>query len=207
MRVVLTTLCLAGVVAVAYAQGSAPPVKIAFINGDQIMRSAPGRAEAQAQLDREVEVFRAEVKRMGDSLDAMVKAYQSIEATLSPSVRDARRKAIEEQQSRFELRNDSLNSRANRRQAELFQPVLDLVNKVLQDIRNEDGYAFIYNISQTPGVPQPIVAWDKNLDITERVIGRVMRQPAPAVGRAGTPPPRGRGDTVGRTPQLRLPQR
>jgi len=44
------------------------------------------------------------------------------------------------------------------------------VRKVLEDIRAEDGYAVI--LSNEPGA-SPILAADKNLDITERVVARL----------------------------------
>jgi len=61
------------------------------------------------------------------------------------------------------------------------------VRKVLEDIRAEDGYALI--LSSEPG-SSPILAADKNLDITERVVARLRTVAAakPAVTPAATAP-------------------
>jgi len=64
-------------------------------------------------------------------------------------------------------------------------PIMESVRKVLEDIRVEDGYAMI--LSSEPG-SSPILAADKNLDITERVVAR-LRTLAAAKGPAGQPRP------------------
>jgi hypothetical protein len=55
----------------------------------------------------------------------------------------------------------------------VLQPIIDAVNKVLADIRQEDGYSIIWNLDDANG----IVAFDKNLDITDTVLARVRRIP------------------------------
>jgi hypothetical protein len=74
---------------------------------------------------------------------------------------------------------------------------METVRKVLEDIRAEDGYALI--LSSEPG-SSPILAADKNLDITERVVARLRTvaaakpavtapaQPKPAVGAPASAP-------------------
>ncbi len=63
------------------------------------------------------------------------------------------------------------------RQMELVKPIMDQIRKVLDDIRQEDGYAFILDAGSEAGV---IVAADRNLDITEKVIARL--KPRHSVG-------------------------
>jgi len=62
----LVTLLSAG----ATAQGQ----KIGYIRSSAILDQAPGRAEAEAQFDKETSGYRDQIKRMSDSLNAMVAA-------------------------------------------------------------------------------------------------------------------------------------
>ncbi len=57
----------------------------------------------------------------------------------------------------------------NQHQAAVMGPIQDLVKKVLDDIRSEEGYAMILDSSPNASV---IVAADKNLDITDKVVSR-----------------------------------
>jgi hypothetical protein len=54
---------------------------------------------------------------------------------------------------------------------------MNQIKAVLETIRNEEGYTFIFDVDAEGGL---IVAADKNLDITERVISRLRPLPATA---------------------------
>ena len=91
-------------------------------------------------------------------------------------------------------RQTELEQTATRRQNELMAPIMEQVRKVLEDIRAEDGYSVI--LSSEPG-SSPILAADKNLDITDRVVARLRTiaaaKPAaapskPAVGAPASAP-------------------
>jgi outer membrane protein len=191
-------LCVVGPLS-AGAQGAAP-TKIAFINSQQILAVAPGRAEAEATFQKDVvDNLRAQEKAMSDSLQTMVTQYQNVEGTLSAADRTARETSIRAKQAAYQQRQQQLEQAAQARQAELIQPIFDKINKVLSDIRVEDGYAAILDYNPGNGVGI-VVAYDKNFDITDRVIARVKALPvassAPSstgtgVGSSGTTKPKG----------------
>src|ERR1700722_19411435 len=178
---------------------AAAPAKIAFINSQQILAVAPGRADAEAENQKVVNNVRDQEKAMSDSLQGMVTAYQGVEATLSAADRTSRETAIRAKQAGYQQRQQQLEQAAQARQAELIQPIFDKINKVLSDIRVEDGYAAILDYNPGNGVGI-VVAYDKNFDITDRVIARVKALPvassAPSstgtgVGSSGTTKPKG----------------
>ena len=59
---------------VAAAGASAQGQKIGFIRSSVLLDQAPGREAAQAQFEKDTQGYQAEMKRMSDSLDAMVAA-------------------------------------------------------------------------------------------------------------------------------------
>jgi outer membrane protein len=127
-------------------------------------------------LQKEVDGYQILVKRLADSAKAKQDRLKAEEATLSPAVRTQRQNEVNDAVEKFTRTRDSLEATIQRRQAELMQPILDLVNKVLSEVRTEDGYAAILDISSNNGL---LVAYDKNLDITDRVLPKVRSRPAP----------------------------
>jgi len=181
----------------AAAGASAQGQKIGFIRSSVLLDQAPGRAEAEAQFDKETAGYRDQIKRMSDSLDAMVGGFQKAQASMSATARDARQKEIQAKNQEFQRRSADLQQKAQARQGELVQPILDKVKGAIEDVRVEGGYAFILNADEGSS----IVAMDKNLDLTERVLSRLRAggaaakpaAPAPAgapsgVTRPTTPP-------------------
>jgi outer membrane protein len=185
VRVALGALALSALTAGA-ARTQQGGLKIAYINSQQIIAAAPGRSEAEAQVQKEMQAYRTEVQQMGDSLQTMMAAYSKAEPTLSPAAKAGRQKAIQEKQSEYEKRAQDLQQKAQERQAEIFRPIMQHINQVIEQIRAEDGYAMIFDAGNQSGV---VVAADSTLDITNKVIERLKS--AGPVSTTPTKPPAG----------------
>ncbi|MGQ0538881.1 MAG: OmpH family outer membrane protein [Gemmatimonadaceae bacterium] len=197
-HVLLSLLCLTAAGVNSAAAQSSPAgggaLKVAFVDSRAILDRAPGRREAEAAFQRETAPFETQVKGMNDSLAALINDYQKAEPALSAADKDKRQKSIREKQAEYQDRTQKLQQQAQSREQELVQPILDQIRKVLDEIRAEDGYAVILDLSGGTGT---IVAYDKNLDITERVIARLKPVPVTAAkgdtarAPAGRPAPAG----------------
>lgn len=162
------------------AQGTAatPPAKIGYINSAVILAQAPGRAEAEAQFDREVGVYRQQIQRMDDSLKTMMAAFDRDAAKLDSATRQSRRTTIGQREIEYQGRARGLDSTMQARQAQLVKPIMERVQSVIETIRAEDGYSVILDVGSQVSV---VVAADKKLDLTDRVLTRLRAQsPTPA---------------------------
>ena len=201
MRVILRAVC-AALVFLVLAAGSAAAQggqKFAYIRSSVLLEQAPGRAEAEAQFDKETGTYREQIKRMSDSLNAMVADFEKTQTSLSASVRDTRGKSIQAREAEYQRRTRELEQKAQQRQGELVQPILDRVKQAIEDLRLEGGYSFVFNADQGSS----IVAMDKNLDITDRVLAKLrsstVAAPRPTTGAPTAAPS---GVTRPQTPPL-----
>jgi len=179
-RATRLALVLSAVSAVpAFAQSAPAPTtpKIAYIDSKVVLSRAPGRQQAEDTFNKEMEASRAQVQKMGDTLQTMIADYQKTQATLAANIREQREAAIRKKQEDYQSRAGQLDQQMQQRQMELVKPIMDQIRKVLDDIRQEEGYAFILDAWSEAGV---IVAADKNLDITEKVIARLKPVPVTA---------------------------
>jgi outer membrane protein len=174
----LALIISAASAAPAFAQGAQ---KIAYVDSKVILSRAPGRQQAEDTFNKEMEASRTQVQKMGDSLQTMIADYQKVQSTLAANVREQREAAIRKKQEDYQSRAGALDQQMQQRQMELVKPIMDQIRKVLDDIRQEDGYAFILDAGSDAGV---IVAADRNLDITEKVISRLKPVTAAAPGTA-----------------------
>jgi len=177
----------------AFAQG-AP--KIAYVDSKVILSRAPGRQAAEDTFNKEMEASRAQVQKMGDSLQTMIADYQKVQTTLAANIREQRESAIRKKQEDYQTRAGQLDQQMQQRQMELVKPIMDQIRKVLDDIRQEEGYAFILDAGSEAGV---IVAADRNLDITEKVISRLKPVTAAAPSSGAAKPPV-KPDSTGKAP-------
>ena len=152
----------------AHAQQPSATFKIAFVNTAMLLDNAPGRVEAESLFAKETRGYSDQLRKMNDSVNTMIAAYQKAEPTLSAAQKDTRTKSIRSLQQQLEEKNQQLQQQAQQRQNELMAPIMERVKKVLDDIRTEDGYAMIIT-----GDPNLILSYDKNLDVTDRVVARL----------------------------------
>jgi len=155
--------------ATSFAQATTPP-KFAYVDSRVILQRAPGSAAIQAQITKERSDAQASVAKMQDSLRKMYDAYLKEQPTLTPAQKEAREKALQQRNADFDQRVGSLDQEMQKRQYDLIQPMMVQIREVLDAIRNEESYTFIFDVGNDPGL---IVAADKNLDITERVVARL----------------------------------
>lgn len=165
----LAVLTLAvGVTHNAHAQSAPAQFKIAFVNVGVLLDNAPGKTQAESTYARETRAYGDQLKRMSDSLNTMFAAYQKQEPTLTATQKETRQKGLRDLQEQLQTKNQQLQQQAQQRQNELMAPIMEQVKKVLDDIRLEDGYSMIIT-----GDPNLILSYDKNLDITDRVVARL----------------------------------
>jgi outer membrane protein len=155
---------------VGSAQASAQTPKFAYVDSRAILQRAPGSAAIQAQITKERADAQASVSRMQDSLRLMYDAYLKEQPTMTAAQKDAREKALQTRNSEFDTKVGQIDQEMQQRQFELIQPMMAQIREVLDAIRMEESFTFIFDVGNDPGL---IVAADKNLDITDRVIARL----------------------------------
>ena len=149
-------------------QGQAP--KIGFVDSRVVLRETPGYAQAESLYTRDFEGYRVEVQKLQASLDSAAQDFERSSLVLSPSARDARRKELQDQQAQLERRAAELQQRAAARERELLSPLQQRVTAAIEMIRSGGGYMAIFDVG-APGAG--ILAIDKSLDLTQRVIEQV----------------------------------
>jgi outer membrane protein len=180
MRSIVRATVIALVLPVTAVVAQAPQPgqgKIVFVNTQALMEAAPGRAAAESLLSKEGQGYQVQLQKLQDSLNAMLSNYQKAEPTLSATAKDTRQKALQALETELQAKNLQFQQQFDQRKNEVMAPITDLVKKVLDDIREEGGYAMI--LMNDPG-QSIIVSADKNLDITDRAVSRLRATKAPA---------------------------
>ena len=187
MRGLVRAASLALIVGAATAgSASAQAVpKIGFINSAAILSEAPGRAEAETRFKNEVTAYQAQLQRMSDSLQTMAATFDKDAGKLDSATRVSRAKVIQDKEADYQKRARDLDQAMQSRQAELIRPIMENLQKIIEQVRAEDNYSMIFDVASQTSV---IVAADKSLDITPKVLARVKAAPAPKAAAGPTTP-------------------
>jgi outer membrane protein len=104
--------------------------------------------------------------------------YERQQLMLSATAKTQRQEEIQRLQQEYRTRVDAMESAAAKRQQELVQPIMDKVNAVIEQIRTEGSYSFIFDVAAGS-----IIAADPRLDLTQEVVRRLKAAaPTPTPG-------------------------
>lgn len=179
---------LAGAITVqgVAAQASGPPVslpsgngfKIAYIHSQRLIQEAPGAPEAKTTLERERNRYVAELQLLEDSIKNLVTDYQQKQIMMSPDAKKKEEDKIRAKQASFEARSQQYEQLMGKRQQDLIAPIMERINKTLNDLRKERGLSIIFDAAQGS-----IIAADSTLDLTLEVLNRLKAAAGPAAPR------------------------
>jgi outer membrane protein len=102
---------------------------------------------------------------MREEYYAKIKEFQDKQATMPESIKQARQSEIVEIEQRINTFNQTASSDLQKKQQELFAPVIDKVKKAINEVGTENNYTYIFDLSTQSIVYQS----PKSNDITALV--------------------------------------
>ncbi|MFQ5677994.1 MAG: OmpH family outer membrane protein [Gemmatimonadota bacterium] len=175
-------LALGTVPAGAQSPQEAAPVTVppagtpmVFLNTQALLPQVPGAREAQQTWQEEVQQYNQEVEQLRARIDSLLASYRQQESMLSPDAKQQRQQEIVQKQQELQSRASELEQKAGARQQELLKPILERVQQVIEEIRQENSYTMVFDMAGAG-----VVAADPALDITALVLQRLQSGDASA---------------------------
>jgi outer membrane protein len=172
-RVVIAGVWLLLVGVPASVRAQAQSIKIGYIKSQAILEQTPGYAAADSTLGKERKAIQDTLQRMQQQWDSTMKAFDQQSIALSSTAKQTKQRELQATQQRLQQKQSEMETRFQQRQQELFQPIQARIFGVVQGIRAEGNYSFIFDMDAPNN---SILFADPSLDITAKVIER-LRQP------------------------------
>ena len=183
MHLIIGLLVILLVSAALCSTTLAQDIKIGFVNSAEIFSRYKSFADTQAKFNKEVEEWQGKVQLMRaevDSLASYIKGEIDILPprlpfhALSESKQQEKQKEYKAKEAAYlEYVNTIFgpDGTAERRNAELTQPMLDKINSIIAKIAQEDQYSYVFD-----AVGGSIAYADTKYDLTERVIEELNKE-------------------------------
>lgn len=149
MRKTVKTIVFAILAFTAVAQ--AQPQKIGYLNAQAILADMQEVKAADSQLE-------AFAKQLANKDSVMVVTFQAKaadlqkkadEGTIAPVQLEQEKKKLEDERNKIAQYEQDMQQQMAKKRQELYQPLLDKVNKAIQEVAKENG--FIYVIDAAAG--------------------------------------------------------
>lgn len=142
--------------------------KVGYVDVRAVLREYEPAQEAQRTVEAAVAGYRTELEQLEADLQEAWTQYQQQQMTMNPEARRAREQELQNKQIAIGERTQELGTRASEREAEVFQPIMDDIRAVLEEIRVEEGYGIILDSNSNA-----IVVADPALEVTQEVLTRL----------------------------------
>jgi outer membrane protein len=158
-------------------------LKIGYVNSAEIFARYKAFSDVQERFNKEVEEWQKrteEMKSQVDSLAAYIKGEVSVLPPRLPfhALSEAKQQEKQEEyKSKEAAYLDYVNTifgpdgTAERRNAELTQPVLDKINSIIARLAQEEGYTYVFD-----AVAGNIAYADAQFDLTDAVIEELNKE-------------------------------
>ncbi len=143
----------------------AQDVKLGHVNSQEILTLMPERATIEKTISDLQSQWEKELVKMREEYNAKIKEYQEKQATMPESIKAARQSEIAEIEQRITTFQQTAYTDLQKKQQELFAPVVDKVKKTITEVATEGNYLYIFDLS-TQGI---IYQSPKSNDITAAV--------------------------------------
>lgn len=164
-------LCAAVAAAVAIAiPTDAQAQRFGYIDSQRILAEAPGTNEAQSAFESDLANYRAELEQLEAELEQMQADFDRQQATMTAAVREQRQQEMQQKFIQYQQRQMELEESARRLQAELVGPIMERIVQVIELIRQEGGYALIFDAGSGA-----LISADPSLDLTDQVLARLQQ--------------------------------
>jgi outer membrane protein len=125
----------------------AQEVKLGHVNTQEILTQMPERATIEKTVSDLQSQWEGELVKMREEYNGKIKEYQEKQATMPESIKQARQSEIGEIEQRITTFQQTAYTDLQKKQQELFAPVIAKVKKAIGDVAAENNYLYIFDLS------------------------------------------------------------
>ena len=145
---------------------SAQDCKLGHVNTVEILSQMPEKASIEKSISDLSNQWNVEISKLRDEYYAKIKEYQEkLTKNMPESIKAARQSEIAELEKRIATTQKTANDDLQKKQQELFAPVIEKLKKAISDVGAENDLLYIFDKS-TQGI---IYQSPKSNDITDLV--------------------------------------
>lgn len=166
-------LIIAVVVSLACLSSFGQGYKVGYTNVEYVLEAHPKMKEIQSQLETEKNVLSKQIQTLSQEFQTKLKQYQDGGQMMSDMVRADREKELQSLQVRVEDMQTNAQYRLMQKQEELLKPILEIVEKTINEVGKENGYDYIFNGATGDGTSIILFAKNKGDNITIKIFEKL----------------------------------
>jgi outer membrane protein len=171
IKVITAIVLVAFIVPITSISLLAQDGKIGYIDSIKIFAEYQETQDAERVYRQEVDQWTAQKQRMEQDIVKLRDEIQAQSLMLSEEKKKEKKLELDRKMAEYQQFMDETfgdDGVAARRNKELTQPIVEKINRILEDLGKEEGYSIIFDVANAN-----IVYANKALDLTDVVLGKL----------------------------------
>lgn len=122
-------------------------VKLGHINTAELLSQMPEMKKAQDSLTAKDTEIRNQLAEMQKEYEKLMQEYQANQSTYTDLTRTAKEQAIQQLIERIQTFQNLAQQEMAKAQERLLQPIMEKANKAIQEVGKENGFTYIFDLS------------------------------------------------------------
>jgi outer membrane protein len=119
--------------------------KMGYLNSQELLTAMPEYKKVNDSLESFYKKLDQEFGILANEYQAKIKKYEEESKTFSESMKEVKIKEIQSLEQRMQEFKASSSEKLQKKEAELLNPLLDKVQKAIDDVGKEQNFDYIYN--------------------------------------------------------------
>jgi outer membrane protein len=182
--VALIALFIAG-----FSVNAQTALKIGYTNLDYILQNIPDAKDIEAKLKTESSQYDKLYQDKVADFQKKLADYEKGAATMAAVIKADKEKELQNLQTAIQEFQQNAQTELQRKQQQLLAPVLEKINKAINDVAKENGYTHVFNTDAGPGTTAILFVAPPESDISDLVFKKLGTTPPAkqAAATTGTP--------------------
>lgn len=126
--------------------------KVAHINTQDLISVMPEMKAAQGQLEKLKNTYDTEIKALAKEFDSKLKQYDAEAASKTEEENTKRAQEVQGMQSNIGAYRDQAMKDLQKKEVDLFQPILDKARAAIQKVARAKGIQYVLDATQGNGL-------------------------------------------------------
>ena len=121
------------------------PVKLGYLNSQELLQIIPGRDSAQSNLQLYARDLENTMKAMETEFQTRYSEYVSNQNQMSDLIKQTKQRELQDMQGRIEDFQRGAQEELQQKEAELLKPLIDRAKQAIADVAKENKYTYIFD--------------------------------------------------------------
>lgn len=126
---------------------TAQDLKFGHINMQELIMELPAKLEADTKLQAEAQILQDRMKVMSEEHENKFRDYIAQRETMPELIRTTMEKEIQDIEQRLQNYQTMAQQTLQKKEQELYQPILEKVQQAVDNVGQEQGFIYIFDLS------------------------------------------------------------